>query len=169
MMKATLAWRASVVVLGAALVACSVTAAPVQVQFKQRADANDQAGWTIVVTNEPPVSGAITGGEFDGLTFTANGTHMRSHTHHTSYLLVDHTDGDLDNLLSGGLLSNNNGVDITLTLSGLADGNYVITTYHHTPYSRTVLRRNKHLVRPGRIQHHRERGMALCHGQHECD
>jgi hypothetical protein len=50
-----------------------------------------------------------------------------------SYLNVDHTDGDLDNLLSGGRLTNT-GDAFTLTLSGLADGDYEIVTYHHTCY-----------------------------------
>ena len=115
----------------------STVAQPVQVQFKQSAGANDQAGWTTVVDDTPPVPGSITGGAFDGMTFTANGTHVRSHTHHADYRLVDHTDGDYDNLLSGGLLSNDDTADITLALSGLADGEYLIRTYHHTPYSRT--------------------------------
>jgi hypothetical protein len=136
MIGSTVLQQTIAVALGATL-AGSLAAAPVQVQFKQSAGANDQAGWTILATNAPPVQGAITGGEFDGLTYTANGTHLRSHTHHADYQLVDHTDGDLDNLLSGGLLSNDEARDITLTLSGLADGNYVIATYHHTPYRRT--------------------------------
>ena len=136
-MTSTSTWRTIVMVLGAALMAGLVSAAPLQVQFKQSAVANDQAGWTIVTTGAPPVQASVTGGEFDGLTFTATGTHMRSHPHHASYALVDHTDGDLDNLLSGGLLSNKEASDITLALSGLPDGNYTITTYHHTPYGRT--------------------------------
>jgi len=120
-----------------ATAAIQINAAPAQVQFKQSAGANGQAGWTTAVAGAPPVSGSITGGEFDGLTFSVGGTHVRSHPHHADYYLVNHTDGDLDNLLSGGVLSNNEGNDITLTLSGLADGNYMITTYHHTPYRRT--------------------------------
>jgi hypothetical protein len=49
------------------------------------------------------------------------------------YLNVDHTDGDLDALLSGGRLTNQ-AQDLRLTLSGLAEGTYRIVTYHHSMY-----------------------------------
>jgi hypothetical protein len=100
-----------------------------QVQFKQDAAANSQDGFDQIVSDETPLSGVV-----DGVTITADGTHVRSHTHSSDYLLIDHTDGDLDNLLSGGVLSDDPDVAVVLTLAGLADGDYSITTYHHSQY-----------------------------------
>jgi len=105
-----------------------------QVQFKQSASAMDQAGWTQITGGSPPLTATISGGEFDGVGISGNGTHVRSHPHDANYVLVNHTDGYLDSLLSGGVLTNDSGSNITLTLTGLADGEYSITTYHHTPW-----------------------------------
>ena len=112
-------------------------AGALQVQFKQSASAIDQAGWTQITGGSPPLAATISGGEFNGTDINAAGTHVRSHPHHSDYFLVNHTDGYLDSLLSGGILTNTSASDITLTLTGLADGKYSITTYHHTPYRRT--------------------------------
>ena len=123
--------------IGVAYKPSSTPPAGARVQFKQSASANDQAGWTQIVGGAPPLSDTISGGEFDGLVVTGNGTHVRSHTHDTDYRIVNHSDGHLDSLLSGGILTNATDSNITLELAGLADGEYAITTYHHTPYSRT--------------------------------
>ena len=120
------------------LLSCiSRAATTLQVQFEQTASANDQAGWVVITDGTPPASGSVASGDFSGLTYTADGTHARSHPHHVQYLEVDHTDGDLDNLLSGGVLSNSSSSNVSLNFTGLADGYYQVTTYHHTPYSRT--------------------------------
>ncbi len=66
-----------------------------------------------------------------GITITVAASYGRNSTDSVNYPEVDHTDGDLDNLLSGGWAVNNAANDITLTLAGLADGPYSITTYLH--------------------------------------
>lgn len=110
---------------------------PVQVQTTN-AGAADQAGWFQANADAPAITQTIYGGDFDGVTVTATGTHIRSNGQDAgTYAAVNHTDGDLDNLLSGGLLTNDHAANITLSLTGLADGDYSITTYHHTPYTRT--------------------------------
>ncbi|MCA9247387.1 MAG: hypothetical protein KDA42_09740, partial [Planctomycetales bacterium] len=113
--------------------ALAVVGPPLQVQFEQATAANDQSGWDVFTSGAPPVNGTISSGAFAGVSFTATGTHTRSHTT-AGYQAVNHTDGNLDNLLSGGVLSNDTNVNVTLTLNGLPDGDYTITTYHHTPY-----------------------------------
>jgi hypothetical protein len=95
-----------------------------------------QAGWDVVDgdRNASSISGVV-----DGVTITvagANGVPALGRSaggDGGDYVNVDHTDGDLDNLLSGGRLTNT-GDALTLTLSGLADGGYEIVTYHHTCY-----------------------------------
>jgi hypothetical protein len=103
-----------------------------QVQFKQDAAANSQDEFDKIVGDTPPLSGVV-----DRVTITADGTHVRSHTHSGDYLLIDHIDGDLDNLLSGGVLTDDPDVAVVLTLADLADGSYSITTYHHSQYDGT--------------------------------
>jgi len=115
----------------------AASAETLQVQFKQSAGADTQTGFTQIVSGGASGSTTISGGEFDGVGVTGAGTHYRSHTAGASYLSVNHSDGDLDALLSGGVLTNSSGSNVTLTLTGLADGNYDVTTYHHTPYSPT--------------------------------
>jgi len=87
-----------------------------------------QAGWDLVdgPRNDSTISGVV-----DGVTITVTGVGRSGGGDGGNYRVVDHTDGDLDNLLSGGRV---NVADPSLTLAGLADGIYSITTYHHTSY-----------------------------------
>lgn len=112
--------------------AAIATAATVRVNFKQNAADNDQAGWT----NTTDEDGSGSSAEFGGFTHAVAAVAVRGHSGN-GYSLVDHIDGDLDNLLSSGFLSNNQNKNISLTLSGLADGDYEITTYHHAMYTIT--------------------------------
>ena len=94
-----------------------------------------QAGWDLVdgSRNQVSISGVV-----DGVTITVDGSYGRAagtSSDGGNYLVTNHTDGDLDNLLSSGRLVNNAADNIDLTLQGLADGDYSITTYHHTFYS----------------------------------
>ena len=120
----------------AVMVALALTAtsfgAILQVQFSQNPSSNAQAGFSRMISESPPVSDTI-----NGITVTANGNSMRDHLYSDGYLVIDHTDGDLDNLLSGGVLTNKDSGPITLTLADLADGTYSIETYHHSSYLNT--------------------------------
>jgi len=122
-------------VLGLVL-SSSVSAALLEVQFKERADAPDQTGWTQITGGSPPLSTTISGGDFDGVGISANSGYVRSHPS-ADYSLVNHADGGLGNLLSGGVLTNNAATNVSLQLTGLADGTYYVRTYHHTPYNPT--------------------------------
>lgn len=91
-----------------------------------------QTGWDVV---EGPRNNASISGVVDGVTITVDAAFGRSFgADGGTYLDVDHTDGNLDALLSGGRLIND-GSSITLTLSGLGDGDYDIKTYHHSPFA----------------------------------
>ena len=87
-----------------------------------------QAGWDLVDGDRAlsSISGVV-----DGVTITVTGVGRSAGGDGGSYTVVNHTDGDLDNLLQGGRL---NGADPDLTLAGLADGIYSITTYHHASF-----------------------------------
>ena len=125
--------------LAGAIGLAGVTAASaetLQVQLSPT-NADLQAGWTAILGDTLPLAATISGGEFDGLDIAATGTHTRSSNSDAAYLVVNHLDGDRDVLLSGGMLTNTSATDLTLTLTGLADGDYSIRTYHHTPYNRT--------------------------------
>ena len=87
-----------------------------------------QAGWDRVDGGDD--ANSITG-VVDGVTITVDAGFGRTEQNGSRYTDVDHTDGDLDNLLQGGRL---NGADPDLTLAGLADGIYSITTYHHASF-----------------------------------
>jgi len=94
-----------------------------------------QAGWDLVdgPRNDSTISGVV-----DGVTITVTGIGRASGTADgTNYRVVDHTDGDLDNLLNSGRIDGGTTYapgDPSLKLAGLADGIYSITTYHHTSY-----------------------------------
>ena len=90
-----------------------------------------QAGWDLVDGDRalPTISGVV-----DGVTITVTGVGRSAGGDGGSYTVVNHTDGDLDNLLRGGRITNSAATDITLTLEGLADGDYLITTYHHATF-----------------------------------
>jgi len=87
-----------------------------------------QAGWYLVDGDRGLASISKT---VSSITITVAASYGRNSTDGANYPEVDHTDGDLDNLLSGGRAVNNAANDITLTLAGLADGPYSITTYLH--------------------------------------
>ena len=125
---------AAVVLLGSSLVG-PASAATLQIQYQQTAASLDQSGWTTVTgnsSNPATLATTIIGGDFVGVTITAVGTHVRSSD--AGYLVVDHTDGDLDHLLSGSILTVSDTDNVTLTLANLADGDYSITTYHHATF-----------------------------------
>ena len=90
-----------------------------------------QAGWDLVDGDRAlsSISGVV-----DGVTITVTGVGRSAGGDGGSYTVVNHTDGDLDNLLRGGRITNSAATDITLTLEGLADGDYLITTYHHATF-----------------------------------
>ena len=90
-----------------------------------------QAGWDRVDGGDD--ANSITG-VVDGVTITVDAGFGRTEQNGSRYTDVDHTDGDLDNLLRGGRITNSAATDITLTLEGLADGDYLITTYHHATF-----------------------------------
>lgn len=87
-----------------------------------------QAGWALVDGDRAATS---ISGVVSNVTITVTGYGRSGGGDGGNYRVVDHTDGDLDNLLSGGRID---GAATNLTLAGLADGNYSITTYHHTSY-----------------------------------
>jgi len=103
-----------------------------QVQTTTDNVSNDlQAGWDRVDGGDAATS---ISGVVDGVTITVDAGFGRTHVNGSRYTDVDHTDGDLDNLLRGGRITNSAGTPVVLTLAGLADGDYSITTYHHATF-----------------------------------
>ena len=121
-------------ILGGLLAATMASQGAVNMQVQtttDRAGTDLQADWDLVDGDRAlaQISGVV-----DGVTITVDAMYGRANPDGGNYPLVDHSDGDLDNLLSGGRASNSAGTPIVLTLAGLADGDYSITTYLHTSY-----------------------------------
>jgi len=100
---------------------------------QQQIGVNRQPGWLQVIGDDAELTATITRGYFQGARITVTGSATRS-SPSGEYFAVDHLDGPLDSVLSGGQLTNRHNTDVTLSMEGLPDGVYSITTYHHTPW-----------------------------------